>query len=284
MPRLAELPASANLNVPPSRLKAPLTRDEHHQFTKPIGPVWSVEDSSMKRVFALALLVSAAVASQAVTIAQWNFNSVPSDANTATGTTAPSTGAGVASLLGGVTGAFNSGDASGGSSDPATGDDSGWQTTNYPAQSAAPGTAGVQFAVSTAGFSGIAVSWDTRHSNTSSRYTRLDYSLDGGANWINSTVFDADQGGDKWYNGRSVDLSGVAGASNNANFQVRIVSVFAPGGGTYSPTTTGQTYAGTGTLRYDMVTISGQPVPEPATLAILGMGAAALIRRRAKKA
>jgi hypothetical protein len=67
------------------------------------------------------------------------------DANTATGTTSPFVGAGSASLIGGITSSFASGDATGGSSDPATGDDSGWQTTTYAAQGAGNKTRGVQF-------------------------------------------------------------------------------------------------------------------------------------------
>lgn len=235
----------------------------------------------MKRALVLALFVSA-VASQAATISQWNFNSVPSDANTGTGTLTPNIGSGTASLIGGVTGSFSSGDASGGSSDPATGDDSGWQTTNYPASQSASGTAGVQFAVSTVGFSNIKVSFDTRHSNTSSKYVRLDYSLNGGGTWNNSTVFAA-AGGDTWSNGRAVDLSSIAAAANNANFLVRMVTVFGPAGGAYEASNPTGTYSSAGTLRWDMVTVTGDAVPEPATLAVLGVGAVALMRRRAKR-
>ncbi|MEQ1823768.1 MAG: PEP-CTERM sorting domain-containing protein [Fimbriimonadaceae bacterium] len=227
-------------------------------------------------IFALAVVCQSAFA---VTITQWDFNSNPSDANTSTGTTTPAIGLGTASLLG-VTGSFSSGDANGGSTDPNVGDDSGWQTTGYAAQNTASGTRGVQFLSSTVGFNNIVVSWDCRHSNTSSRYTQLDYTLDGGTSWTAFMTHDANLGGDTWYNGITANLSSVTGAANNADFGVRIVSVFAPTGGGYVATTSTATYATTGTLRYDMVNVSGQAVPEPASLAALGIGVAALIRRR----
>lgn len=234
----------------------------------------------MKTLTTLAILAIAAV-SPAVTITQWDFN-FGNDANTSTGTTNPSIGTGTASLLGGITATFASGDATGGSSDPNVGDDSAWNTTSYPAQGVGSGTAGVSFLTSTAGFSAINVSFDLRHSNTSSRFVSLDYTLDGGATWSAFQTYEATSGGDFWYNMRSADLSGVAGASNNSNFGVRMVSVFAPTGG-YTASTATSTYAGTGTLRYDMVTVTGTAVPEPASMAALGLGVVALIRRRARR-
>lgn len=81
-----------------------------------------------------ALLLGGLHASAQTTVAQWNFNSTPPDANTGTGVTTPSTGSGTASLVGGTTATFASGDAGTGSTDPATGDDSGWNVTAFPAQ------------------------------------------------------------------------------------------------------------------------------------------------------
>jgi len=228
-------------------------------------------------IAAPAFLTAAASAQ----IAQWNFNSVPADANTGTGTTLPNIGSGTIATIGGVTSSFSSGDATGGSTDPVTGDDSGWQTTSYAAQGTNPGTAGIEAFVSTVGFQDIVVSWDQRLSNTSSRFFQFQYTLDGAtfsaAGLAGDGIFEATSGGDFWYNGRTVDLTAVAGASNNASFGFRIVSVFDPAlGNAYSASTSTSSYASTGTSRFDMVTV----VPAPGALALLGLGGMALSRRR----
>src|SRR5262245_57036301 len=126
----------------------------------------------MKRTLgiAMALALLAAGSARAALFTQWNFNSLPADADPATGTLAPSLGVGTDSNIGGTTFNFASGDASGGSSDPAAGDDSGWNLTTWPAQGAANETAGAQFLSSTLGYQDITITWDQRHSNTGSRY------------------------------------------------------------------------------------------------------------------
>lgn len=242
-----------------------------------------------------------ASAASADVITQWNFNSVTPDANAATGTTTANIGAGTASLFGGTTATFASGDASGGSTDPATGDDSGWNVTTWPAASAANETAGVQFNVSTVGFQNISVSWDQRHSNSASRFVAFFYTTDGSSyirlnlDASNATVGVTPAGGnpanlpglfggsgtlsafdgtvtgagDDWFNGRSVNLSSIAGADNNPNFGFRILSSF--GSGTGYVSSSGAAYATTGTWRFDMVTISGvSAVPEPTSMVLLG--------------
>ncbi|MFN7088051.1 MAG: PEP-CTERM sorting domain-containing protein [Burkholderiales bacterium] len=237
----------------------------------------------------LALAVSLAAAfaasnAQAIVVTQWNFNSPTPDSNTGTGTLLPAIGMGTASLVGGVTATFASGDASGGSSDPATGDDSGWNTSTYAAQGTGDKTRGVQFNVSTVGFNNVVINYDLRHSNTSSRYEQFQYSTDG-VNFVDFAQFDGNAG-DTWFNGRSVDLSGVASVNNNANFAFRVVSTFAPSTTGYVASNPSSSYSTSGTWRFDMVTVNAAPVPEAETWAMVlaGLSLVGFMAARRRKA
>ncbi len=234
----------------------------------------------MMKQLVIAAALMAAGSANADTITQWNFNSVPSDANTATGTLTPNIGAGVISLLNGVTSTgFNSGV---GSSDTSLAtNNSGYQTTTYATQGAQNQLRGVQYNVSTVGFSDITVSYDLRHSNTSSRYEQFQYSVDG-TNFTDFALFDGNVG-DAWFS-RSVDLSAISGADNNASFSFRVVAAFAPTTAGYLASNPTSTYAG-GTWRFDAVTVSGAAVaavPEPESYALLvaGLGFVGFASRR----
>jgi len=237
------------------------------------------------KYLAFALAFGMVASAQALEIVQWDFNSLPSDTNSATGTLIPvinlTSGSISAIGLSGAT-SFASGNSNGGSTDPdTTNNDSGLQTTGYPAQGANNKTAGIQALGSTVGYKDIIVKFDQRHSNTSSKYVQVQYTLNG-TTWVDapSGQFNA-TAGDTWYNTRTVDLSSIAGANNNANFGFRVVSAFGPGG-TYEASN-GGTYATSGTYRFDMVTISGTAVPEPGSLLILG-AATAVFFVRARRA
>lgn len=236
----------------------------------------------------LSLIVLAAVAMMAApahadVVTQWNFNgdsalTVPGGSASPT----PSLGVGTASLLG-TTASFSSGIANGGSSDPVTTSppNYGWQTTGYAAQGIENNERGIQFFVSTIGFTSITLNYDLRHSNTSSRFERVLYTVDGGSNWVDGVfVFDGPSG-DTWFNGRTVDLSSIGAVENNANFGFRIVATFDDSIGGYAPSNSAGTYAGSGTWRFDMVTVNGTAIPEPGSLAVLSLiGAVAALRRR----
>lgn len=191
-----------------------------------------------------------------VTIAQWGF-----DGEVIT----PDVGSGVAENIGGTTTAFAGGN-------PSTG--KGWNTTPYPEQSTASGTAGVQFTVSTSGYSGINVSWDNRNSNTAANRLRLQYTLNG-TDWVNfeadadnainnaldGTPVGFDNGryianiGGSWFN-RAANFSGVSGANSNPAFAVRMVTEF--GNATeYLPSNPDGAYGTGGTIRFDNVTFTG---------------------------
>ena len=172
---------------------------------------------------ALGLASSLAFASQIVT--QWNFQ------DSSGGTSTANIGTGTITPIGDVThSGFNSGS---GSSDPIQ-PGSGFQTTSYPSQSTASGTAGIRVDVPTLGFaspafSSLEVSFDLRTSNTASRWYRLDYTTDG-TNWnlgTPSRLGAAANAGDSWHNNNTVQINDLA-ALNNNNFGFRVVSVFSP--------------------------------------------------------
>ena len=239
----------------------------------------------MQGVLGVALAAGLGVnAAHADVITQWNFNSVISDANTATGNPLPSTGVGTVSNVGGTTSTFANGDASGGSSDPATGDDSAYNVTSFAPQGTGNLTRGVQFNTSTVGFEDIVVNFDQRHSNTAARNVRLQYSVDG-TTFVNADPFTA-TAGDTWFNNRTASLSSIDGVENNPLFAFRILAEFAPGTSAYAASDPTKTYGPTGTWRFDQVTINGTvpvvvpDIPEPASLALLGLGGLMVVGRR----
>ncbi|MGQ9547317.1 MAG: ExeM/NucH family extracellular endonuclease [Roseiflexus sp.] len=211
-------------------------------------------------LFFAGMLGSAQPATATTTImTQWTFNSPTPDSNTNTGATAPAIGSGTASLVGGTTATFAGGDAGGGSSDPATGDDSAWNTTTYAAQGTEDRQRGVQFAVSTVGYQNILFSFDLRHSNTAANTVALLYSTDGGTSFTEATTFVANAG-DTWFNNRSFDFSSIPALNDNPNVVFRVVAAFAAGGSGYVASNPTSTYGTAGTLRFDMVTVRGDPI------------------------
>ena len=134
---------------------------------------------------------------------------------------------------------------------------------NSPAQGTGNKTAGARFNVSTKGYTGIVISFDIRHKYRSPRHARVQYTVDG-VNWIDSAVFEADNPNeaDHWYNGRTVDLSGIPGVSDNPNFAFRVVAEFGPSGG-YEASKSGAVYRQRDNFRFDMVRVSGIPIGTP---------------------
>lgn len=217
----------------------------------------------MKKTFLTLIFCLGVFISQAQSpFVLWDFNSDPRDGNLATGSFTPSIGNGSLSLIGGVTSTFASGSASGGSSDTATSDNTALNLTAFPLINSNSGTAGVSFTVSTMGRKNIVISWDVRHSNTASRWYKLQYSIDG-TNFIDYTGAGTDSAnlykaaaGDVWNNQKSAFLKGVAGVDNNPLFVFRLVTVFAPGTNAYEAARTSSTYAAGGTFRLDMVSLT----------------------------
>ena len=214
-------------------------------------------------VTSLAAVLTVTVQSGTV-IAQWNFNSSPADASTATGTTSPSVGSGTAALLGGTTQTF----ATGSATDPASTDNSGWNITTFPAQGTGNKTAGVQFNVSTAGRQSVSIRWDQRASSTGTKYTRLQYTTNGTAfaDFPNAIAAASPTN----FEPETNNLAGLPGVDNNPNFAFRIVAEFqntATGSGVTNYVGASSGYAPSGTIRFDMVTVSGAVIPPPSPAA-----------------
>lgn len=236
----------------------------------------------------LSLSALIAATAQGAVVTQWNFDSSSANA---------STGVGTASLIGGTTATFATGNGGG----------FAWNTSTYKAQGTGSGEAGVQFLASTAqgsGYEAISLTFDHRSSGTNSRWAQVDYTLDGGATWV--TNFWNNNGGlsphDLFYS-FTVDFSSVSGANNNAGFGVRIVSIFSPqafnqnatlsyganaaymranADAKYAPTPgvgTGN-YSTSGTWRFDNVTVNGTAIPAPGAIALLGLAGLATRRSR----
>ena len=192
-------------------------------------------------------------------IAQWNFNSLTADGSTGTGTTTPSVGSGTASLVGGASASF----ASGSSTDPGSADNSGWNTATYPAQSSANKSAGAQFKVSTAGQQSIVIRWDERVSGSASKYGRLQFSTNGTT--FTDFATPIAMGTSSTWEAKTNDLSGIPGVSDNPRFAFRLVSEWQSTAlGTNNAkyvTASASTYGTAGTVRLDMVTVGGTPIP-----------------------
>jgi len=207
---------------------------------------------------------------QSVVIAHWNFNSPVSDANTATGTRSPAIGSGTTSYVGGTTANVNGTVefvGASGSGDTNANDNSSWITTTYPALSAGNKTAGVQFNVSTAGRQNIVITWASQASGSGSKYGRLLYSTNGSTftefptSILNPTAFST----------KTNSLTGFAGVNNNTNFAFRIVTEFestATGAGAASYVAS-SSYGTAGTLRFDLVTVSGVPLTQAASAVLV---------------
>lgn len=187
-------------------------------------------------------------------IAQWDFNSVPPDGSTTTGNTTPSLGSGTATLVGGATATFATGDTV---LDPAgSTDNTGWNTSTYPTQGTGNKTRGAQFNISTVGRQNIVVTWSSQASNTGSRHGRLQYTTDGTnfldfpVSFTNTTAFTR----------KTNSLAGIPAVNDNNNFAIRLVAEFestATGTANANYVAAGTSYGTSGTMRYDMVTVWG---------------------------
>lgn len=242
------------------------------------------------------LLVATCSASADTIITQWNFNGVPPDTSAATGTVSPNIGSGTISRVGVsfTNPQFFSGDTVGGSSDPVFANPStntndsalgitGFATTGPTANKAR----GIEFTVSTLGMENIKINWDQRNSEAAANTVVLQY-LDSSSAYVDAGSFSFTNA--NWRNALSVNLSAVSAVANNAAATFRLVAAYPSGGNAFVGTV--NTYATTGTWRFDMLTVSGTAIPPvtivplpPAALAGLSLMAclplAKALRRKA---
>ena len=220
----------------------------------------------MKKIVLSTLLMHLffSVFSQSV-VAKYDFNSNPNDATTATGTLTPTIGSSSIMILGGISQTF----VSGNSNDLNTTDNSGMQTSVYPAQSTLSETAGIQINVDALGKNNLVLDFWQRLSNTASNTWKLQYTTDnsgvstgGIVVWTTATTFtfvpQPTGTGDTWHQ-RIYNFSAITALNNNPNIGFRIVSAFDPIAGQYVAARSTSTYSTTGTARFDLVNLIEVP-------------------------
>ncbi len=196
-------------------------------------------------------------------IVRWTFNSTWPDNSTSTGSFEPAVGVGYASAVGDITSSFATGDTAAGHDPAGSLDNTAWATSKYPTATNANKTAGVRFDASTAGYNQVIISWQQRNSATASRHLRLQYTLDG---WNFNDGPVVSLGADSVFTSCSASLAHIAGAANNPLFAFRLVTEWqstAAGSGFegFVATTAGSDYSTGGTMRFDVVTVSGTLLP-----------------------
>ncbi len=254
-----------------------------------------------RAVLALVLLVGSRPAVAAQTITQWNFENQPVTGSPPyNNSPLASTGTGMAIVLG-MTNTYGtpgpSVTAADILADPGGSDPTSLQAWRIRGQAgtatatAANGwsslapqfTQGAEFDVSTAGFRGVNILFDWQPTNRGIADVELQYNLNvADANgWINGQLFSNTVAGGVWNNGNTLDLSSIAGASNDATFGIRIVSAYHAGTSTYLDTNGAPLNNNSGNIRLDNVTISGistsAGVPEPASIVLLSCGVAGFV-------
>lgn len=212
--------------------------------------------------------------SSAQTIAQWTFEGTAITATTASSYTygAPETGSGSALGVHVSTASAWSGPVGDGSAHSFS--SSGWAVGDY-----------YQFQTATLGYTGIQLDWDQTASNTGPGKGLLQWSTDGttfnnfGSDY---TVLANASPNPTWTSGTyqsvfhfSVNLSSISALDNASAVYFRLVD-------DSTTSANGGTVAAAGTERVDNFTVSVASVPEPASLALLGLGLSALLsfRRR----
>lgn len=156
---------------------------------------------------------------------------------------------------------------------------------NYSKGSRWTGTTsrGVEFDISTAGYTGITLSFDfAQTSSSSSGYYLFRASADGGATWaFSETINLVGSSANTWYSDLSYDLSACTSLNDNASFAFQMVATVNPDTGAFVDVNGNAITSGTASFSLDRVTLSGTAIPEPAAVSVaLGLAAGFLALRR----
>jgi hypothetical protein len=217
------------------------------------------------------LLASLSAVKAASTLTAWTFDNLPIAVNSSP---SPSTGLGTASALG--LSSLNV-QSLAGSSTGVAGPNS-WSVGGGWSTNAAIGSQGVQFAASTFGYYQIKVSFDVYATTDAEANLQVQYTTDGHI-WNNATITSVgtlgviasnsatngtvmgsyviltNNGTTGWNNQITVDLTGISGVDNDANFAIRMVNAST---GTNCVNTTGALYNNTsGSWTFDNVVVQG---------------------------
>ncbi len=216
----------------------------------------------MKLLMLLCCLLAGIMTARPETIVLWTFNSPWPDGQATTGSLEPSSGWGYASVVGEIKTSFGTGDTAAGHDPAGTVDNSGWATEKYPSATNVNKSAGVRFDASTAEYEQINVSWEQRNSDTASRFTRFQYTLDG-SEFVDGPVTQITTGSK--FQHCTVNLAAISGAANNPMFGFRMVteweSTALGTGAERFVATAGTNYSTSGTIRFDVVTVTGNLMP-----------------------
>lgn len=193
------------------------------------------------------------MANELTVVAAWDFNGME-------GTTDPRVGSGRLALTG-ATSLMLAGGV--GSSDPERRypPNHCLGIYNFPPQGTGSESAGVAFFVPTTGHGGVRVGFDVYPDALSSRWIRLQWTVDGGGSWRRGETTGESKGlglydlkAAAWYQ-LEADLSTDGEVDDNPTFGFRLVSAFSPGSSAYEACGNHNPYSRFGLMFVDMVTV-----------------------------
>lgn len=228
-----------------------------------------------KMLLSVCGLLAGASLSSAQTIAQWTFEGTAITATTAASFTygSPETGSGTASGVHASASTAWSSPAGDGSAHSLSAN--GWAVGDY-----------YQFQTTTLGYTGIQLDWDQTSSGTGPGKGLLQWSTDGSTFHNFGSDYSILVNGSPniaWSSGTyqpafhyTVDLSTVSELNNASSVYFRLAD-------DATTSANGGTVASGGTDRIDNFTVSVAPVPEPGSVALLGLGLAGMLALRRRR-